>query len=296
MNRQLPAYAPPSRYGAQRRGSPYDQIRLLEEHIDRYEQNMLEFMAQVVEQINTGAQGFSRQNIPVTPTISAVSFILHLTGTGVITNITPARDFSGLIALIGDSAFTINPGGNVATTTPIAVGADQLIMLLYSPVTSLWYPIAGGSSSSIIQDLIADVNALLSRNTETYVFHYPSLVPLGEPGWRLRASDSGTLAELRADVRSPPLGASLNVDVSIGGFFRGTVIIPAGSDFGSKTTGFSNGVDVTKDDNIIVEVVQVGSAAPGTNLVVQVRCTPGGSAASGGFGSGGFGDGGFGIL
>lgn len=296
MNRPLPAFAPPSRYGAQRRGSPFDQIKLLEEHIDRYEQNMLEFMAQLVEQVNTGTQGFSRQNVPVTPTISATAFIMHLSGTGTITNITPAKDFSGLIALIGDSAFTLNPGGNIATATPIAVEANQLALLLYSPVTQLWYPIAGGGSSAIIQQLIDDVNALLTRNTETYVFHYPSLVPLGEPGWRLRASDTGTLAELRADVRSAPLGASLNVDVSIGGLFRGTVIIPAGSDFGSKTTGFSNGVDVTKDDNIIVEVVQVGSVSPGTNLVVQVRCTPGASAAGGGFGSGGFGDGGFGLL
>jgi len=117
------------------------------------EQNMLEFMAQLVEQVNTGTQGFSRQNVPVTPTISATAFIMHLSGTGTITNITPAKDFSGLIALIGDSAFTLNPGGNIATATPIAVEANQLALLLYSPVTQLWYPIAGGGSSAIIQQL-----------------------------------------------------------------------------------------------------------------------------------------------
>lgn len=81
-----------------------------------------------------------------------------------------------------------------------------------------------------------------------------------------------TIVEAYAVVRTAPTGTDLNIDINKGGvtIFSGTFTISAGA-----TTGWTTSLSVTtlaKNDQLSLDIDQVGSTIPGADLTVVLRC------------------------
>ena len=91
----------------------------------------------------------------------------------------------------------------------------------------------------------------------------------------IRMPANCTLVEVYATVLSAPTGAAINIAVRIGGTDRitgGTFSIAASATTGS-TTSFTD-ADVDKDELVQIDIDQVGSTLPGSDLTVMLRVRP----------------------
>jgi len=91
----------------------------------------------------------------------------------------------------------------------------------------------------------------------------------------IRPPQNCTLVEVYATVLSAPTGAAINIAVRIGGTDRitgGTFSIAATATTGS-TTSFTD-ADVDKDELVQIDIDQVGSTLPGSDLAVMLRVRP----------------------
>jgi hypothetical protein len=137
MNRTLPPFAPPSRPG-----QPEPDFKQYwakqEKWLDNYQKYIFEYMQQMVDLANSGAQGFALTNIPAAAVISIGAYTTIITGTATITKIKTSPDFSGQIHLIAQDGFDTAPGINISKAVTVAAGDS--VLLDYNPVTRLWYP------------------------------------------------------------------------------------------------------------------------------------------------------------
>jgi hypothetical protein len=92
----------------------------------------------IKNQLNTQVQGVGAA-LASAATITISSAIHHVTGVAAISTINAPTGFSGPIWLVADGAFAITTGGNIALARgPFTVG--QVVMIVFDPSTSLWYP------------------------------------------------------------------------------------------------------------------------------------------------------------
>lgn len=92
--------------------------------------------------------------------------------------------------------------------------------------------------------------------------------------FHLRPSSSFTITEVFVEVLTAPTGASLIVDVNKNGTTIFTTQANRPTITASTTTATSEAPDVTslaKNDNVTIDVDQIGSTVAGANLTVHVR-------------------------
>lgn len=136
MNRPLPPFQPPTR-PTQNQPSFPAYLKQFEEWTDKYSKYMLDYFQQAVSVINTGAQGFSRSNLPADTSIYVTAYTSIVLGTAVITNISTSPNFSGQIHLISNDGFSTSTAGNINASVTVPAGGS--VLADFNPVTNKWY-------------------------------------------------------------------------------------------------------------------------------------------------------------
>lgn len=88
---------------------------------------------------------------------------------------------------------------------------------------------------------------------------------------RIDVPFSGTIIEATAQIKTAPTGASVIIDINKNGttlWASGKLTITATSTSGSKTT--FDAVSVNEDDYFTLDIDQIGSTLPGSDLTVQL--------------------------
>lgn len=111
---------------------------------------------------------------------------------------------------------------------------------------------------------------------KTLIFYVAGTLSVASSPMRIHAPEAMTVTNITAAVGTAPTGASLIVDVNLGG----TTIFTTQGNRPTITSGntedLSSTPDVTsiaQNDVLTVDIDQVGSTVAGADLVVQVRCT-----------------------
>lgn len=171
---------------------------------------------------------------------------------------------SGTIAIgsVSTGAVTITP----ATTVTGALTLSSTLSVGASTGTAGHFIGSNGASAPTWQGVAFE-----------RVFSVPGVLSVQTGNGRVYANQAGSVTEVRASVGTAPTGASLIVDV----LKNGTTMYTTQANRPTITAGNFTVVatlpDVTSlasGDYITVNVAQVGSSVPGSDLAVQITVTP----------------------
>jgi hypothetical protein len=105
---------------------------------DRFRTDLLRaittFFFDVVTQLNSQVQGLGG-DIASSDTIYVTSAIHHVNGSAAITRIEAPTGFTGPVWLIADGEWTLQPGGNIASTA--APKQNSVLQVVYDGIR--WY-------------------------------------------------------------------------------------------------------------------------------------------------------------
>jgi hypothetical protein len=108
-----------------------------------------------------------------------------------------------------------------------------------------------------------------------FTFGYSGTLAIGSQPVRLHSPVDCTISNVTATVNTQPTGASIIIDVNLGGTTifttqgnRPTIAASANDDLSSTPDVTS----VSQNDVLTFDIDQVGSGTAGADLVVQVRC------------------------
>jgi len=158
-----------------------------------------------------------------------------------------------------------------------ASGAEGKVRFgLASGGTGIGLPNADGAAGQVLTtdgSLAMDFKTIRAQLVYTVV---GTLTVNTDQAFALQPSQTLTIEEVRIVVKTAPTGASLIVDVNVNGtsIFN---VTPANRPTitATNTEGTSGAPDTTalaKDDDITIDIDQIGSTVAGADLTVMVRC------------------------
>lgn len=127
----------------------------------------------------------------------------------------------------------------------------------------------GSTSETVLQDQSVGDEEVYK---ETFAFTVAGVVSVGVGNLRFYIEDDCVIETVRASVGAPPTGSDLVVDVNLNGASVFTT-----SPHPTVATGANTGVAVpdtvaaAAGDYLTFDIDQVGSATPGSDLVIQIR-------------------------
>lgn len=170
---------------------------------------------------------------------------------------------------------TVNTSGTkavvagTAASTPVfpAIPASRVVL------AAVYVP---SGLSAVTSAMIRDRSVpLASLPTPIPPFGASGVLSVRTGGMRHTMEESATIQSVRATVGTPPTGASIIVDVNK----NGTTIFTGGTDrptiaAGTNTdTGTPAVTSLAPGDYLTVDIDQVGSTIPGSDLTVTIRLT-----------------------
>lgn len=115
----------------------------------------------------------------------------------------------------------------------------------------------------------------VGKKYQTFVFAKEGVLAVASGVSRLYTDETYVIEQVRASVNTPPAGASIIVDVHKNGTTIFTTqsrrpTISAGGNT-AINSGAIEGFTIGNDDYLTVDVDQIGSSTPGSDLTVTVR-------------------------
>jgi parallel beta-helix repeat protein len=182
--------------------------------------------------------------------------------------------------LIANNIFESNAGGSVC----IGAGAfgtsnDNFVVGNIQDGGGTFISVSAGSSahqtSNVINGVLEAGPVFESKfTTTTSTFHQGGVLTTGVGTFKLPWTTSGTITGVRAAAGIAPVGADIIVDVNKNGTSIFSALnqprVPAGSTVGAEATTIAS-PNLVSGDYLTVDIDQIGSSTPGTDLVVVVE-------------------------
>lgn len=192
------------------------------------------------------------------------------------------------IAVYGTELVTLEDG--VATIANMRPNSGSSSDVITTPANSVYrgiLHITGGRTSAPFYFTVPDVAG--THQIFDYLTELPTDLPwwtrmwatfqqagelaTGQGAFRFYFSGAFTIQSVRASVSTAPTGSSLIVDVNLNGttIFTGGTGRPTIAAGDNTATGTPAVTAVASGDYLTVDIDQIGSTVPGSNLVVQVE-------------------------
>jgi hypothetical protein len=190
--------------------------------------------------------------------------------TGVVIYTKNVDDVPELFARFADGSIKQLTSGGVWRSLELIASVAQGDVFYYDGTAMV--RLAAGTAGMFLKTLGAAANPLWARPQRALVWveAYPAVGT--NKGLTFRMPFAATIVYARAQIVTAPVGATMIIDINVGGttIFTSTKLVIADG----ETSGSQNGLATTAlaaGDIVTMDVDQIGSTTAGANLTVQLE-------------------------